>query len=407
MEKWQGTKSMEEVRFYDTNALIDAVDSAALEGEFAISSITLSELENMKTNSKDLHKKYKARKTIKYLNENGSFQVVVYNLETEKILSSYYLSTTPDNQICACCRWLMDNTDKKIIFVTNDLSCKVIASGVLGIETETFYKKEEIYKGYKLIRGTTEYINSTLLPENFTVNEYAVLQNTDDNSEKELRFDGKEFVRLKLPQDKYIKGKNALQRCALDLLNNQNIPIVAILGGYGSGKTWLSMRMAVYQAAKCGEFSRILGVREPRGEGQEVGFLPGDFQSKTDNFFLPLAQQLDGGEYELDRLKEKIVLELNIPFYMKGTTYDNTVILVDEAEDLTQKQIKLIGTRLGQNSRIYFSGDYKQSLINSSKDNALVAMCNELKGNPNFGCIYLEEDVRSEASKLFANLYEN
>ena len=92
---------------------------------------------------------------------------------------------------------------------------------------------------------------------------------------------------------------------------------------------------------------------------------------------------------------------------MKGTTYNNTVILVDEAEDLDDKQIRLVGTRVGTNSKICFSGDYKQSVINTTDSNALVKMCNEFKGNKNFATIYLGEDVRSYTSKMFANLFEN
>ena len=108
---------------------------------------------------------------------------------------------------------------------------------------------------------------------------------------------------------------------------------------------------------------------------------------------------------ELESLKMQGILESNIPYYLKGTTYNNSILLVDEAEDLTKKQIRLIGTRLGLNSKIFFSGDYKQSVIDSSANNALVEMCNAFKGNEKFGCIYLNEDVRSETSKMFADLF--
>ena len=241
----------------------------------------------------------------------------------------------------------------------------------------------------------------------WNTNEYLIIQNTDDSSEKEMRFDGEKFVALKLPPSKYIKAKNSLQRCALDILNNQDITIAAILGGYGSGKTFITMQMALYSVNEKGYQSKILGVRSPQGEGKEIGYLPGDMESKVEGFFEPLTQQLDGGEFELESLKQRGVLETNIPFYMKGTTYNNTVILVDEAEDLDDKQIRLVGTRVGANSKICFSGDYKQSVINTTDSNALVKMCNEFKGNKNFATIYLGEDVRSSTSKMFANLFQD
>ena len=278
------------------------------------------------------------------------------------------------------------------------------------IESDLIFMEKNFYKGYKILKGNTEYINQMMADENyiksFVVNEYILIQNIDDNSEKEMRFDGEKFIKLKLPPSDYIKGKNALQRCALDLLNNKDITTCAILGGYGSGKSYLSMKMALYAVTEKGWQSRIAVIREAIGSGREVGFLKGDLEDKTNLFFLPLAQQLDGGEDEVEQLKRQGVLESNIFYYLKGTTYNDAIMLVDEAEDLDEKQVKLAGTRVGENGRIFFSGDYKQDEFNRLENNPLVKMCNELKGNPLFGCIYLGEDVRSTTSKMFANLFE-
>lgn len=157
----------------------------------------------------------------------------------------------------------------------------------------------EIYKGYKVISGNTEEINNYMfsndIKESWYPNEYAIIKNIDDNSEKEMRWDGEKFVALKLPPSKVIKGKNPLQRCVIDMLNNPEITVCAVLGGYGSGKTHLSLIMSKYQVLDKGNQSHILGLREPVGHGKSVGFLKGDFSDKTDLFFLPLQQQLDGG----------------------------------------------------------------------------------------------------------------
>ena len=297
-----------------------------------------------------------------------------------------------------------------VIFISDDICLKNLARKVFQLPVESSSTKGNIYHGYRELYGNTQKINDAFnefntSADNWNINEYLIMHNTDDDSVKEMRYDGEKFVNLKLPPSKIIKAKNSLQRCALDILMNPDISIAAILGTYGSGKTFLSMRMALYNVLEKGYQSKLLGCREPRGEGKDVGFLPGSLNDKTDGFFLPLAQQLDGGEFELESLKQRGVLEANIPYYMKGTTYNDTIILADEAEDLTEKQIRLIGTRLGSNSKIYFSGDYRQSVINASDGNALVRMCNEFKGNPNFACIYLDSDVRSEASKMFADLF--
>lgn len=397
--------------FYDTNALLFLGEKLLENKEkFYISSISLHELEHIKTSkNKDEEVRYKARKLMHLLDNNpNKYETIIYNQQIKSILlENYGLDETPDNQICACAALMAMGND--IIFVTNDLCCKTIAKKCFDLKVESSNKnKENIYTGYKTIRGDSKTINETMSSmdlSEWNINEYLIIENTDDNTSKEMRFDGEKFVTLKLPPSKFIKAKNSLQRCALDILLNPDITVAAILGGYGSGKTFLSMRMALYNVNEKGNQSKILGIREPRGEGKEVGFLPGSLDEKTDNFFLPLVQQLDGGEFELESLKQRGVLESNIPYYLKGTTYNDTIIIVDEAEDLDEKQIRLIGTRLGDNSKIYLAGDYKQSVINTSDNNALIKMCNGFKGNPKFGCIYLGEDVRSETSKMFADLF--
>lgn len=400
-------------KFYDTNAILK-LQNKVFEDKFIISSVTLSELEHIKVSrNKDEETKYNARKILHLLDENrDKYDVVVYTVAMEHYINEKQVEVTPDAKIIASAVFSQGllPQDNELVFITSDIACKVIAQKIFNLNTKSVEDGDEIYKGYKVIKGSTDTINTVMSNIDYSdwnVNEYLIIINTDDNSEKEMRFDGSNFVPLKLPSSRYIKAKNSLQRCALDILNNTDITIAAILGGYGSGKTYLSMQMALYNVQEKGRVSKILGVREVSGEGKEIGYLPGDIEDKVGKFFEPLTQSLSGGEFELQSLKMSGVLDTNVPFFMKGTTYNDTIILCDEAEDLTQSQIKLIGTRLGNNSKIYFAGDYKQSLLNKTVNNPLVKMCNEFKGNEKFACIYLGEDVRSETSKLFAELYDN
>ncbi len=267
---------------------------------------------------------------------------------------------------------------------------------------------DNIYKGYKILRGTTDEINESIerVMLGLNINEYLLIENEDDGSCKEMRFDGEKLVNLNLPPSKVIKGKNALQRCVLDALMNEEITTVFVLGLPGSGKSYLATKMALYQINEKGNQQKIIAVREPIGSGRETGYLPGDFDNKTKLFFQPIVQQLDGKEFELQSLQTRGMIESITPYYIKGCTYDYSIMLVEEAEDLVEKQIKLIGTRVGKDSKIVFTGDYKQSEIDRSENNALLRTCNELKGNPLFACIMLDEDVRSETSKMFAGLFE-
>lgn len=392
-------------RFLDTNILLTDCSDIY---DCVVSSKSIEELESIKTSSyKDNDIKYKARQAVRAIKEQKPEIIVVEKSDYNKI-ESLDLEISNDNLIIASA--FRYNIHNPVVFVTNDILAGLIAEKYFGLNVESVdNKKDDIYKGYKIIRGNSDIINDYMTSidyNDWSVNEYLIIENTDDSTSKEMRFDGEKFVNLKLPPSKFIKGKNSLQRCALDILMNPDITIAAILGGYGSGKTFISMQMALYNVVEKGNQSKILGVREVLGEGKEVGYLKGDFDSKTELFFLPLVQQLSGGEFELESLKQRGVIDTNIPFYMKGTTYNNTIIVVDEAEDLNEKQIRLIGTRLGENSKIYLAGDYNQSVINTGTNNALVKMCNQFKGNKNFGCIYLGEDVRSETSKLFAEIFD-
>lgn len=379
-----------------------------------ISSVTLQELEHIKVSGRKSEEvKYNARKALHILDENpDKYTAVVFTTAMENYINEKLVEVTPDSKIVATAAFsknLIPQEDD-FVFVTNDLACKVIAQKIFNLPVESVDEESgnEIYKGYQVIHGDTEKINSIMSNIDYSkwyTNEYLIIENTDDGTSKEMRFDGASFVPLKLPSSRFIKGKNSLQRCALDIMNNQDITIAAILGGYGSGKTFLSMQMALYNVQEKGRASRILGVREVVGEGKEIGYLPGDVEDKVGRFFEPLIQSLNGGEFELQGLKMSGVLDTNVPFFMKGTTYNSTIILCDEAEDLSESQIRLIGTRLGQDSKIYLAGDYKQSLLTKTVNNPLVKMCNEFKGNEKFACIYLGEDVRSETSKMFADLF--
>ena len=397
------------MKFYDTNAILK-LQNKIFDENFIISSVTLQELENIKVSrNKDDQVKYKARKALHLLDDNSDkYDVVIYANALENDILGTNMEITPDTKIVGSCAFI--NAMKDVVFVTDDIACKMIASKIFGLNVESVCKDgNDIYKGYKIIRGNADQINFYMQNIDYSdwhVNEYLIIENTDDNTFKEMRFDGFTFVTLKLPSSRYIKAKNSLQRCALDILNNPDITIAAILGGYGSGKTYLSMQMALYNVQEKGRAGKILGVREVSGEGKEIGYLPGDIEDKVGKFFEPLTQSLNGGEFELQSLKMSGILDTNVPFFMKGTTYNQTIILCDEAEDLSESQIRLIGTRLGENSRIYLSGDYKQSLLTKTVNNPLIKMCNEFKGNEKFGCIYLGEDVRSETSKMFAELFE-
>ena len=396
------------MKFYDTSSVLESYSDLH---DIYISSVTLEELENIKTNkNKDEELKFKARKAVKNIIKH-KVQVLFYE---DYGISPIGLNN--DEIIIATCAEMSKGYLEKVVFYSEDFLCRLIAERKYKLQVASLENTEkQYYKGYILIEGTTEEINAkyeSLDTKSLYINEYIIFHDTETDNWNEMRFDGEKLIGLKLPSFKKngfnptIKAKNSLQRCALDALNNSNITTVAILGTAGSGKSFLAMQMGLHlMLSPKNQIDHIVAVREASGEGKEIGFLKGDFEDKTKLFFKPLEQQLGGKDYELQQMVSQGKLEMIIPFYAKGLTWDNTYVECTEAEDFSTHQIKLLGTRVGQNSKIVFEGDYKQSNINKSISNPLIEMCEELKGNPNFACVVLDEDVRSETSKMFANLF--
>lgn len=369
-----------------------------------INIVTVEELDNLKNNT-NYYRAKEARHAIRAI-ENLKSKItfdVSRNVDIALVSTNPNVHNINDDIIVTCAK------ETKSLLVTNDLNLKVKAE-LINVEVLD-YNLYDFYKGYVEYAFTEDEYNDYYEHrqeyfKEYYQNEYIIINILGSNKSVEYRFDGEDLVALKLPSSKFIKAKNSLQRCALDMLNNNNIEICALLGTMGSGKTYLALQMALNSIKNTGKQSKLLGVRSPYGTGKDIGYLKGTFEDKTSRFFTPLVHSLDGGVYELQKYIDNGEFDVNIPFYMKGTTYNSTIVICDEAEDLTEAEIRLVGTRLGENSRIFFSGDYKQSEIDKSNSNPLIKMCEEFKGKPNFACICFSEDVRSEASKMFATLYE-
>ena len=146
-------------------------------------------------------------------------------------------------------------------------------------------------------------------------------------------------------------------------------------------------------------------VRNPTGSGEEIGFLPGDLEDKTADFFAPFIDNMDGGEQELENMKRRGEIDTQIPFYLKGRSIPQTFIIVDEAEDLTAKDFKLIGSRIAEGSAVIFTGDFKQAETKYVYNNGLSKFIQYVSENPSplVGIVVLDDDVRSDASKFFVN----
>lgn len=186
--------------------------------------------------------------------------------------------------------------------------------------------------------------------------------------------------------------------------------IVFGIGPAGTGKTYLSMAMAV-NAFKSKEISRIILTRPAVEAGEKLGFLPGDLQNKVDPYLRPLYDALHDlmGLETYTRLIERGVIEVAPLAYMRGRTLDDAFIILDEAQNTTSEQMKMFLTRLGVGSKAVINGDITQIDLPSGAKSGLEEAIQVLQGIKGIEFVYLTDRdvVRHELVMAIIRAYDN
>ena len=188
------------------------------------------------------------------------------------------------------------------------------------------------------------------------------LKNTDNIEQKIneiIEFYKKKILILHTADGKRIYAKTLMQKLYLDLLESSSILFVT--GSAGTGKTYLAVAYAVSKLKK-NEIKKIIITRPAVEAGEKLGFLPGDLKEKVDPYLVPIYDALNEflGKETVDKLVEKGVIEIAPLAYMRGRTLDHAVIILDEAQNTTNNQMKMFITRLGFNSKMIITGDLSQ-----------------------------------------------
>jgi phosphate starvation-inducible PhoH-like protein len=162
--------------------------------------------------------------------------------------------------------------------------------------------------------------------------------------------------------------------------------IVLGVGPAGTGKTFLAVAMAV-AALRRKEISRIILTRPAVEAGEKLGYLPGDLQNKIDPYLRPLYDALyeTMGPEGYARNLEKGIIEVAPLAYMRGRTLDDSFIILDEAQNTTQEQMKMFLTRLGVNSKAVVTGDLTQTDLPFGKTSGLAQAIKILDGIEDIG----------------------
>lgn len=394
--------------FFDTSALLACADCLDEFRDFYISSTTLKELENIKKSShKDDVIKYKARCVIRYLNDNPDrYLVVLTDNKSYELLGQKNLEVNHDNLIIADAYSISKLND--IVFVTDDLACKIIASKMFGLNVKSAdeYETSGLYLGWREVvlddyELAVFYENKENM-WNLKYNEYLIIKDSTDKVIDLWRFTQDGFVAVQPLKIKDFRPLNYLQYCALDLMGNE-VPIKILLGRAGTGKTIIAVNAGLHLIDK-GKFERIVLIRNPVGKGEKIGYLPGSKLEKMSVFMKGLLDNLDGGEQQYESLLNQDKLRIECPYYLKGASIQSSWIIVDEAEDMDVDIIKLVGSRVGKESMICFTGDLTQTERQYKNNNGIMYFINKYAGHPLVGMVVLQDDVRSEVSSLFADL---
>ena len=206
---------------------------------------------------------------------------------------------------------------------------------------------------------------------------------------------------------KPIKAKTLGQKEYVDSIRNRDM--VFAIGPAGTGKTYIAVAMAI-NAYKNKEIQKIILARPAVEAGENLGFLPGDLQEKVDPYLRPLYDSLYDilGRENAMRLKEKEVIEVVPLAYMRGRTLDEAFIILDEAQNTTQEQMKMFLTRMGFGSKVVVTGDITQVDLPGGKKSGLVEAEKILKNVKGIDFCHLNEMdvVRHEMVRRIIRAYD-
>ncbi len=188
-----------------------------------------------------------------------------------------------------------------------------------------------------------------------------------------------------------VKPRTAGQKLYVDAIRQHDV--VFGIGPAGTGKTYLAVASAV-SALKAKLIDRIFLVRPVVEAGESLGFLPGDFQAKLDPYVRPIVDALVDmlGQEKTVRYMENGTIEVAPLAYMRGRTLNNAFVILDEAQNTTELQMKMFLTRIGQNAKAIVNGDVSQIDLEPPTRSGLLAAQRILSDIDGIGFVYMTTD---------------
>lgn len=307
-------------------------------------------------------------------------------------------------------RLSFDGTDMLSLLGMNDANIKILENRFST--TITVRGENVVIKGVEEEVGVVEKIFKEMV---YVLNTNGRLKEDDVRTIMELTMHGGEVVSEKDFDDIILYTKNDVIKAKTPgqvnfyktALKND---ICFAIGPAGTGKTYMAVAIAV-SAMKKGVVNRIVLARPAVEAGESLGFLPGDFREKIDPYLRPLYDALDD-MMPSEKLKgyiEKRAVEIVPLAYMRGRTLNNAFVILDEAQNTTDMQMKMFLTRLGVNSKAIITGDITQIDLPAKQVSGLVKAQEILKNIKGVGFVYMDKRdvVRHKLVKDIIDAYEN
>ena len=336
-------------------------------------------------------------------------------------------ATKHDNRILAVVFSLKKQRKGPVILVTKDLNLRIKAD-VIGIVAEDFQNDKvdyhHLYTGVGEIHVSTSEMDAFFRSGRLKANgrfqglahQFFLLRNHDNPSQSALarHFENTFWPLVHADSVNWgIKAHNKEQRFALELLLNDQIKIVSLVGCAGTGKTLLALAVGLEKVIEQNAYGRLLVTRPVTPMGDDLGFLPGTKEDKLRPWMQPIYDNLEfllrDCQDSSDMLQDwtrRGILEMEPLTYIRGRSIPKQFVICDEAQNLSPHMVKTLVTRVGEGTKIVFTGDPEQidhPYLDASS-NGLTYLVERLKGEEIAGHVTLVKGERSKVAELAARL---